>query len=121
MSSERLFSPWITCVICPIIGLMTKALHGGSAIPSWTMADRLRKAREHAGLEQTELAELIGASRKTIGRAEGGAAVRRTTLIAWAFACGVDLHWVETGETPPSDGDGGASTVRPKGLEPLTS
>jgi len=26
-------------------------------IPTWTLADRLRKAREHAGLEQSELAD----------------------------------------------------------------
>ena len=35
-------------------------------IPEWTVADRLRKARESADLSQAELAELTGISRRTI-------------------------------------------------------
>ncbi|WP_366076933.1 helix-turn-helix transcriptional regulator [uncultured Aeromicrobium sp.] len=72
-------------------------------------------------LNQSQLAETIGVARNTIARVEQGATTpRRPVLIAWALACGVSLHWIETGEAPPSD-DGGASGVRPKGLEPLTS
>lgn len=59
-------------------------------VPQWTMADRLRKARESAGLEQGELAEAMGVSRQSISSAERGAArPRRLTVRAWAMATGV--------------------------------
>lgn len=41
---------------------------------SWT-GDRLRKLREDLELTQPEMARLLGASRPTIARAEGGAEV----------------------------------------------
>ncbi len=41
-------------------------------VPAWTVADRLRKAREHAGLEQAQLATDLGVSRNTVGNYEGG-------------------------------------------------
>ncbi len=45
----------------------------------------------------------------TVQRTEGGQTKpRRTTLMVWAMATGVDLHWLETGNAPQSDGpDGG--------------
>ncbi|WP_084253082.1 helix-turn-helix transcriptional regulator [Devriesea agamarum] len=76
-------------------------------IPQITKAVRLRLAREHAGLEQAELAERIGASRRTIGSAERGERdPRRTLVMAWALATGVPLQWIETGRVPSPDGDG---------------
>jgi transcriptional regulator with XRE-family HTH domain len=76
--------------------------------PAWTLTDRLRKAREYRGLEQAELADLMGVSRRTVVNYEAGRTTpRRPQLIAWAFATGVALDWLE--------GD-----VRPKGFEPLT-
>jgi transcriptional regulator with XRE-family HTH domain len=78
------------------------------AAPEFTLIDRLRKAREHGGLEQTELAALMGISVRSIRNYEAGRTTpRRPQLIAWAFATGVSLEWLE--------GD-----VRPKGLEPPT-
>lgn len=67
-------------------------------MPEWTLADRLRKARESAGLEQTELAELAGISRATISAAENGARPARATLRLWALATGVPVTWLETGQ-----------------------
>ncbi|WP_230972861.1 helix-turn-helix domain-containing protein [Gulosibacter hominis] len=98
-------------------------IHGG-AIPQITLRTRLRVAREFAGLEQSELAQRAGISRATISNAERGLATpNRATLSMWAFACGVDVHWLMTGETnnaPAPDDGAGASDARPKGLEPLT-
>ncbi|WP_425393602.1 helix-turn-helix domain-containing protein [Agromyces subbeticus] len=69
-----------------------------SQIPEWTMADRLRKAREHARLEQRQLAELAGIARATVSNAERGAHIpHRATVRAWADACGVLVSWLETG------------------------
>lgn len=93
----------------------------GGAVPTWELPDRVRKAREFAGLDQGQLAERLGVARSTVARMEQGKTthVKRPVLLAWAFATGVDLQWLETGEAPSPDGDG-ASTVRHQGLEPRT-
>src|SRR5687768_905445 len=58
-------------------------------IPVWTLADRMRRAREHAGLEQRELAAKVGISRATVSNAERGVVVPRTaTVQGWAKECG---------------------------------
>jgi transcriptional regulator with XRE-family HTH domain len=63
--------------------------------PRWTLGDRLRKAREIAGLTQTEMAEQIGIARNSVGRYESGDyEPSRPVLIAWAFRTGVSLSWI---------------------------
>ena len=63
--------------------------------PQWTLGDRLRKAREVAGLSQGEMAEAIGIARNSVGRYESGAYdPPRPVLIAWAFRTGVALDWI---------------------------
>ena len=70
------------------------------AVPEWTLADRLRKARGDAGYSQAELAGATGISRQSINRYETGRAVPdRPKLLAWATACHVDYGWL-TGEGP---------------------
>jgi transcriptional regulator with XRE-family HTH domain len=86
---------------------MTEVAISGET-PSWTLTDRLRKAREHGVLQQAQLAALTGISERSIQNYEAGRTTpRRPQLIAWALATGVSLEWLE--------GD-----VRPKGLEPPT-
>jgi len=66
-----------------------------ATVPAWTLGDRLRKAREHAGLKQTEMAEEIGIGRSSIINYEKNAAIPpRSVLIAWALRCGVDYEWL---------------------------
>lgn len=78
--------------------MMMSSLQAGS-VPQWTVADRLRKARESAGLEQGELAELAGVSRATISAAENGhRSPSRATVRLWAMATGVPLGWIEQGD-----------------------
>ena len=86
---------------------MTQA-HAGPRIPEWTIADRLRKAREHANLEQADLAGDLGVSRNTISNYERGKVdPRRAVLLAWAMRTGVDVAWILSGEEPrPEDPDG---------------
>ena len=89
-------------------------------VPVFTIEDRLRKARESAGLEQTQLAELIGVSRGTIGNTERGLVKPRLIMLrAWALATGVPVEWIQTGEAPSPGGDG-ASVEPPAGIEPAT-
>lgn len=70
-------------------------------VPEWTLGDRLRKAREAAGLSQTELADLAGISRRSISKYESDdARPKRPQLIAWAMATGVPLSWLQDGDAP---------------------
>ncbi|WP_373887235.1 helix-turn-helix domain-containing protein [Actinomyces bowdenii] len=71
-------------------------------IPQFTISDRLRKAREHARLDQTQLAKRIGISRTSVSSYEAGriAKPRQIVLNAWALATGVPVQWLETGTAP---------------------
>lgn len=84
-------------------------------VPSWTLGDRLRKARDTAGLSQDEFESITGISRRSISAYESDVRVpRRPQLIAWAMATGVPLAWLERGtENPRQDGpDGGVTLPR---------
>ncbi|MBF6368368.1 helix-turn-helix transcriptional regulator [Nocardia puris] len=70
----------------------------GGRVPEITMAHRLRIARESAGLEQGQLAQLVGVSRNSISNAESGRHKPRQILInAWAQATGVPATWLKFG------------------------
>ena len=71
------------------------------AVPEWTLADRLRKARDLAGYSQAELATATGISQRSIIRYERGQAEpRRPELLAWATACHVKYEWLTGGHSP---------------------
>lgn len=79
---------------------MTSIYESGTAPPILTR-HRLRIAREHAGLEQGELANAIGVSRNTISNAENGkVSPRRIVLNAWALACDVPVSWLRGEDSP---------------------
>lgn len=100
-----------------MVAFMTSAYEGG-AVPDIEVRHRLRIAREYAGLEQSQLAELIGVSRTSISNAENGAVTpRKITVNAWALACGVPASWLNTGQTPePPHPDGGVEQPAPTRL-----
>lgn len=76
----------------------------GSTIPEFTVADRLRKARECAGFDQSEFARVAEISRTTVINYEHGRRVPRAVYLrAWSIASGVDLGWIVTGH---ADGGG---------------
>jgi transcriptional regulator with XRE-family HTH domain len=97
---------------------------GAGVIPEFTVADRLRKARELTGLDQSEFAARAGFSRTTVVNYELGHRVPRALYLrAWATASGVDATWLETGMAPSEDGadsDSVSTRVRPEGFEPPT-
>lgn len=79
-----------------------------SARPTWTLTDRLIKARRHADLSQTEIGARLGLSQKTIQRYErgDGAPPDRRTVLSFALVCGVDPNWLEHGDNyGPEGGD----------------
>lgn len=76
-------------------------------VKTWTLAERLKRARLVAGLEQAELSELIGASRASISNYENGRTEpTASTFVLWAEATGASLEWLAQG------------VVRPEGFEP---
>ncbi len=77
---------------------MTMPAPDAGRVPTWTINDRLRKARESAGLEQTELARVAGISRATISATENGHRPSRSTVRLWAMATGVPVGWIEQGD-----------------------
>lgn len=84
--------------------------------PTWTLGDKLRKARTSAGLEQVDLANELGIARNSVANYENGRTTpRRAVLLAWALCTGVSLDWLTEDDTPPTDGDAGWA---PRGSNP---
>lgn len=63
-----------------------------------TIAERLKLARESAGLTQPELANKAGVSQGTIGNIESGLRKRPRDILSIASALGVSPEWLETGK-----------------------
>lgn len=100
---------------------MTTAYDQGT-VPVIEVRHRLRIAREAAGLDQEQLADLIGISRNSIGNIEKGklkTAPRKIVINAWALACGVPVGWLTTGHEPPPGPDDPNSGLRIKSTAPL--
>ncbi|MFY2788504.1 helix-turn-helix domain-containing protein [Rhodococcus sp. MALMAid1271] len=79
--------------------MSTDAGFGG--FPEFTAHDRLRKARERTGMDQTEFADHIGVSRGTVSNYESGSTTRLKGVVLkmWALATSVTVEWIETGNT----------------------
>jgi transcriptional regulator with XRE-family HTH domain len=72
------------------------------------LSDRLRVAREGAGLSQTALAKEAGICRQSVQNYESGSTTAKThILIAWAVITGFDYDWLRTGvyDAPAADSD----------------
>lgn len=77
---------------------------------------RLAKARDAAGLTQTELGQAVGLSQSTIASAESeGAGSRKTPQLA--AACKVNAHWLATGEDQENWDNPGAAPKRSEGQD----
>ncbi len=77
------------------------------------LPDRLRIARELAGLGQRELAEKSGISRSSITNYENGTTKPRwPQLMAWAAATEFNPLWLRDGETPQDHPGKGAELPR---------
>lgn len=64
------------------------------------LSERIRAARQHAGLTQRELADKIGIAQTAISQLESGKTQRSTYLLAIASACGVNSFWLAEGTGP---------------------
>lgn len=64
-------------------------------VPQWTVADKIRKAREHAGLSQQQLADRLSVTRTSIVNWERGhTRPLRVLLGLLAAETGVDPDWL---------------------------
>lgn len=63
-----------------------------------SIAQRLKQAREAAGMTQPALAEKAGVSQGTIGNIESGLRKRPRELLSIAAALGVNPSWLDTGK-----------------------
>jgi transcriptional regulator with XRE-family HTH domain len=64
-------------------------------IPTWTVPDKIRKAREHAGLSQQELADRLSVTRTSVINWERGhTRPLRLILRLLAQETGVDEQWL---------------------------
>ena len=75
--------------------------------PTWTLGDRLVKARHVAHMDQHQLAAALGIGRASIVRYEADRhRPTKAVLMAWAQVCGVPYEWLaddpETGHTQGS-------------------
>lgn len=69
---------------------------------TWTLGERLAKARRRQKWTQTELAARLGIGRRSISRYEDDLAVPSTAvLIAWAQVCDVPYGWLT--DSPDTD------------------
>lgn len=88
------------------------------SIPKFDVYDRLRKARESAGLDQAQMGARLGVHPKTVGRWESGASPMSSMAIrAWAEVTDVPPHWLRWGmteaPTPPRNEAGVEAPIEP--------
>ena len=67
-----------------------------------TLSERLKFARERAGLRQTELAKKSGCKQATISKIERGAILASASLPALAHELGCSALWLERGDVEPN-------------------
>lgn len=74
-------------------------------IPTWTLGDRLAKARETAGIGVQQMARLLNISRNTVTNWEHGRGEpTRAAVMAYSTLTGVPMWWIE-GQAPCDGGD----------------
>ena len=77
-----------------------------TGVPTFTLGDRMWKARRHAEISTAEMASFLSVTRKTINNYEQ----ERTTvpgavLRVWAMRCGVPYEWLLSGDAGPDGGN----------------
>jgi transcriptional regulator with XRE-family HTH domain len=67
-------------------------------VPTWDVADRMRKCLREANVGIQEMADYLGVARSTLGNWVGGRIEPSTqTLRLWAMRCGIDYEWLAYG------------------------
>ena len=89
-----------------------------------TPGERMTRSRLWLGLEQKDMAELLGVSRNTIGNWERGITdPPLSAVMKWAQFTGRSMDWISFGdptEEAPAEYAGASKVARPEGFEPPT-
>ncbi|WP_084508364.1 helix-turn-helix domain-containing protein [Nocardia pseudovaccinii] len=100
---------------------------GAKLIPEWDFADRIRKVRTIAGMDQKAFAEALDVTAGSYAGWEAGRSKPRDPVsIAkrMELLTSVPATWVlglhEETPRPNDPNEGPSDVVRPKGFEPLT-
>lgn len=89
-------------------------------IPTWTLGDRLAKARETAGIGVQQMARLLDISRNTVTNWEHGRAdPTRSAVMAYSTITNVPMWWLE-GQAPCDGGDAQVASPSTKWETPVT-
>lgn len=73
-------------------------------VPTFTLRERLAKAREHAGLTRDQMAERLSVTERTVRNWENGSTKVTTPIVlAYAAVTSVPVWWL--------DGDGAGDTM----------
>jgi transcriptional regulator with XRE-family HTH domain len=94
----------------PYLGHMSTVV-SMSIVPQWTFGERVRKARTHASLSRTQLAEELGLHPSTIANWERDERMPTKAMSRKAArACGVSEAWLWSGagDDDPTSADGRA-------------
>ena len=76
-----------------------------TAIPAWTVKDRLVKAREWAGYTQDEMAHRLKRGKRSITRYESQEHPAYPVILLYSKVTGVPAWWIEYGDNPPPGAD----------------
>jgi transcriptional regulator with XRE-family HTH domain len=72
---------------------------------TWTLGDRLAKARKVAGISAQDMADELGVSVSMVSRYENDKSpLRRSYLRTWAQITGAPLDWLIEGDERPLGG-----------------
>ena len=82
--------------------------------PEFGLGHRLALAREVAGIDRDEMADIVGLTTQTLSNYElGKTTPAKLTLNAWAVATGVDVEWLKTGKAQEDNTPRGGSEGHP--------
>lgn len=71
------------------------------AVPSWDLADRMRKSLRHAGIGPAQMADYLGVTPRSVGNwINGRIAPSVQTLRLWALRTGVPFEWLRGDDGP---------------------
>jgi transcriptional regulator with XRE-family HTH domain len=76
----------------------------GTTTLHWTLGDRLRKSREHAGFTQKEMADYLHMSRTSVIAWEADEREPTASTVAeWAVITDVDVAWLLSQRYPSAE------------------
>lgn len=82
----------------------TEGLH----VPSWDLADRMRKSLREADISVQEMADYFEVSRNTVSAwINGRTPPAPQSVKLWALRTGVPYEWLRSGAVQPHDGPDG--------------